>query len=638
MCGIAGGLDPLDSLRPSEERARLRDLMAHRGPDDAGMWESADKTWWLAHRRLSIIDLTPSGHQPMGTEDERDWLTYNGEMYTFQGLRQELKASGMAFRGRSDTEVVLKALAHLGLPALEKLTGMFAFGFLDVAQDQLWLVRDRMGKKPLYYWVSSDRRRFRFASELKVLAEDPVVTPVLNPLSVEDFLAFQYIPAPNTIYKEIHKLRPGHRLTVQRNANGQVSLEEQPYWTFQFNPDPHITREQALEEIEARLREAVRVRLVSDVPLGAFLSGGVDSSVVSALMAKLTDRPIKTYTIGFSEEEYSEHRYARQVADHIRSEHHEQILVPDAVSLLPMLAKHYDEPFGDSSALPTYLISRFARESVKVCLSGDGGDELFAGYRNYQAMQKAARLDGIPRALWCFLASATPSNRSFYKRLRLMALQTGQRFTELEGIFHSWERPSLYHPAFAEILQQARSQGGVPPPIEQFLPFFQAPPPSATLLDRLSNQDAHAYLPEDILVKVDRASMLNSLEIRSPILDHALVEFVARIPAHLRMAGGEPKHLLKTLARKLVPPEVIDRPKRGFSIPLKRWFRGDLLPVARETLLGPDVASGKLLNRPAVKSVIDRHQHGRDLSRQIWQLLVLEHWCRQHPTALRELH
>lgn len=638
MCGIIGGLDPQDAPVSSEERIRLRDLMTHRGPDDAGLWESGDRTWWFGHRRLSILDLTPSGHQPMGTPDGRFWITYNGEMYTFQALGGELRAAGIAIQGRSDTEVVLKALAHWGTPALDRLRGMFAFGFLDLQRDELWLVRDRLGKKPLYYWVSEDRRRFRFASELKALAEDPLVSPVLDPLSVDDFLAFQYIPSPGTIYKGVHKLRAGHRLVVRRGKDGRVALEELPYWRLRFDPDFRMSRESALEELEARLREAVEIRLVSDVPLGAFLSGGVDSSTVVALMAKRVGQPIKTYTIGFDEAEYSEQHFAQQVARHIGSEHHERILRPDAIDLLPKLVAQYDEPFGDSSALPTYLVSQFARESVTVCLSGDGGDEVFAGYDSYTAMQKAERMEWVPRPVWRLLASVMPAHNVYYKRFHLMALDAGRRFTELTGIFPSWERPSLYNSAFREALRDARGRADLPEPVDRFLPFFQAPPCSATLLDRAVNQDLHAYLTEDILVKVDRASMLNSLEVRVPILDHPLVEFAARVPAHIRQAGGEPKHLLKSLARRLVPPEVIDRPKKGFGVPLKPWFRGKLVPYAREMLLGPEGASRALLDPRAVAFVIDRHQRGgRDFNHQIWQLLVLEHWCRQHPTALREV-
>ncbi|OGG48164.1 MAG: asparagine synthase (glutamine-hydrolyzing) [Candidatus Handelsmanbacteria bacterium RIFCSPLOWO2_12_FULL_64_10] len=630
-------MDPPDSPASPEGRVRLRDLMAHRGPDDAGLWEGEDRAWWLAHRRLAILDLTASGHQPMGTEDGRFWLTYNGEMYTFRELGQELRAAGVAVRGRSDTEVALKALAYWGASALAKFRGMFAFGFLDLGRDELWLARDRLGKKPLYYWVSEDRRRFRFASELKALAEDPQVSPALDPLAVEDFLAFQYIPAPGTIYRGICKLRPGHRLVVRRGGDGRVSLEEAPYWRLRFDPDPGMSREAALEELEARLLEAVSLRLVSDVPIGAFISGGVDSSLVAALMARLVDRPIQTYTVGFEEEAYSELPYARQVAGHIGSDHHERIVTPDAVELLPRLVAQYDEPFGDSSALPTYLVSQFARESVTVCLSGDGGDEVFGGYDSYVAMQKAGRMSWAPRPVWRLLASAIPSHHVYHKRLRLMALDEGRRFTELTGIFPSWERPSLYSRAFSEVLRATRSRADAPGPAERFLPLFEGLPDSATLLDRMANQDIHAYLTEDILVKVDRASMLNSLEVRVPMLDHPLVEFAARVPARLRIAGGEPKHLLKSLARRLVPPQVIDRPKWGFGVPLKLWFRGALLPYARRMLLGPDAISGALLDPRAVAFVIDRHQRGgRDFNHQIWLLLVLEHWCRQHPAALRE--
>jgi asparagine synthase (glutamine-hydrolysing) len=302
-----------------------------------------------------------------------------------------------------------------------------------------------------------------------------------------------------------------------------------------------------------------------------------------------------------------------------------------------MLVSQYDEPFGDSSALPTYLVSRFARESVKVCLSGDGGDEVFAGYDSYTAMQRSARLRWVPAPIWRLLASATPSHRVLHKRFRLMGLDEGRRFTELTGIFPSWERPWLYRETFSEALCQARAEADIPEPADRFLPFFELPGP-ATLLDRMANQDIHAYLTDDILAKVDRASMLNSLEVRTPILDHPLVEFAARIPASIRMAGGQPKHLLRSLARRLVPPQVIDRPKKGFGVPLRLWFRGELLPYARKMLLGPDAASRVLLDPRATTFVIDRHQRGgRDFNHQVWLLLVLEHWCRQHPAALRNL-
>ena len=638
MCGIIGGVDPPDGIRDRAERARLRDLLKHRGPDGEGLWEDDDRTWWLGHRRLSIIDLSDAGAQPMATPDGRFHLTYNGEMYNYPDIRKELAQTGTAFRGESDTEVALHLLARDGLGGLSEFRGMFALGLLDQTRDQIFLARDRIGQKPLYYWISEDRRRFRFASELKAIAEDPVVDPVLDPLALEDYIAFQYTPSPSTIYRNIHKVRPGHSVVVSRQADGTLVEKMAPYWALSFSPDHSLTEAAALEELEWRLEEAVRLRLVSDVPLGAFLSGGVDSSLIVAMMARIMKEPVQTFTIGFAEADYSELPFASAVAGHVGSLHTERILSPDAIDLLPRLVAQYDEPFGDSSALPMYLVSQVARERVTVSLSGDAGDELFAGYQSYVSMLQAERYNWLPKPLWKTLSRLTPESNVRRKRFELMQLRTGVRNTELMSGFPCWERPGLFTPSFQERLLQERKARNVTPPSERFLDSFDEPPPSATYLDRLQNQDIHTYLTDDILTKVDRASMMTSLEVRCPMLDHPFVEFAARIPAAVRKPGRETKHLLKTLARRLLPAGVVDRPKQGFSVPLQHWFRNSLLSYAEEHLLHPESATRSILNPDRVRHTIARHQKsGRDFSGQIWNLLFLEHWCRQHPTALRQL-
>ncbi len=635
MCGIIGGIDPASSPASRSEKIRLRDLMAHRGPDDAGLWESDDRTVWLGHRRLTIIDLTRAGHQPMGTRDGRQWLTFNGEVYNYKLLRSELVSEDAEFVGTSDTTVLLAALSRWGIEAVSRLRGMYAFGWFDGSTRTLWLVRDRIGIKPLYYWLAEDGKRFRFASELKSLAEDEAVDPVLDPQSIDDFLAFQYIPAPYTAYKGVRKVRPGHLLRIKIGEDGKVDVEERRYWHLPVRQDATITEADALERLQSLISESVELRLASDVPLGVFLSGGVDSSLVAATAAQ--SGPVSTFSIGFEEASYSEADQARCVAKHIGSDHHEEIVAPDATELLPRLVGQYDEPFGDSSAIPTFLVSQYARNDVKVCLSGDGGDELFAGYIGYGLLEKSTRYDWVPSGLWSMAARLVPEHNRLHKRLSLMQFDVARRSVELASMFPSWERGHLYAQGFERFFDDC-SEACRPPPGDRYRPTFGELPDPASPIDRVTYQDLHYYLVDDILTKVDRASMLASLEVRVPLLDHVLVEYAFSLPTTLRTRTSTPKYLLKKIARKLVPSSVVDRPKMGFGIPIELWFRNELSTFVERELFDGHVASDRILDRGSRRRVVERHQRGgRNFSQQIWQMLVLEFWCRQHERALRNL-
>lgn len=621
MCGICGELR-LDGSSPDLELVRtMASRLAHRGPDEEGFF--ADGAIALGHRRLSIIDLT-GGRQPMPNERRDVWVAFNGEVYNFAELRAELEAKGHRFRTRSDTEVIVHAYEEHGLGVLERLRGMFALAIWDARRRRLLLARDRLGKKPLYW--SHRGGRLLFASELPALLAAPLERAV-DPEALDCYLTFGYVPSPRTIYRTVRKLPPAGWLVASPEG-----LREGTYWdvTFPRRPEP-IDERRAAARLGELLSEAVRQRLVSDVPLGAFLSGGIDSSAVVAHMAAATSRPV-TVSIGFRERAYSELEAARLVAERVRADHHEFVVVPRAAEVLPEIVRRLGEPFADSSALPTWYVSREARRRVTVALSGDGGDESFAGYFwRYWLTVLEERLRGLlpPPLRWALaaLAPLAPGWPFLPRVLRLrgvladLARPLEERYFRGMSLFGPELRRELYRP------ELRRELWGFDPR-EVFLRHLErtrgCPP-----LSRLQHLDLKTYLPEDVLTKVDRMSMAHALEVRCPLLDHRLVEFAASLPPELKLRGRTTKHVLKRSLEGMVPAAILRRPKRGFVIPLSEWLRGELRGVVEGLLFAPGARVGAWVDLARLHRLWRRHLRGlEDHGHRIWALLMLELWCR----------
>jgi asparagine synthase (glutamine-hydrolysing) len=620
MCGITGAV-------PGIERERLRAMTAtlvHRGPDGEGYFSTPEAS--LGHRRLAIIDL-PGGAQPMSTPDGRHTLIYNGEIYNFPALRAELEEEGATFHTRSDTEVLLHAVARWGVPALSRLRGMFAFAVWDSERRSLLMARDRLGLKPLYYTVAGGR--LLFASEMKALLAYPEVPRRLNPQAADDFLTYLYIPAPQTILEGIHELPPAHWLEWREG-----SLRIERYWDAL--PEPAERPEAELrEELLATLEEAVRLRLISDVPLGAFLSGGVDSSSIVALMARATREPVRSFSLGFGagEEHYSELEYARLVSTRFETLHRELQIRAQCAELLPRMVAHFDQPFGNPTALLIYQLSELTRRHVTVALAGDAGDEVFLGYPRYQGVRLRVQMDWIPRPLRSALAWAagglSENANGFHarRRLREFLVTAGrpwqQAYAEWVGYFSAPMRDALYSNEFRSQVGEYRA--------EQFLAAQFARVRHAAPLDQASYVDLHTFLPYNLLAYGDRMSMAHSLEVRLPFTDHRLVELAMRLPAETKLRGRESKFLLRQAVRSLLPPEVLARPKLGLNPPLGIWLRGELVPLL-DRYLSPESVRQRGWFRPeAVTRLLEEFRAGRrDYSLHLWSLLVLEEWCRQY--------
>jgi asparagine synthase (glutamine-hydrolysing) len=619
MCGIAG-FASVDG-RPADAALlrRMTDVIAHRGPDGEGF--RVDGGIGLGHRRLAIIDLA-TGDQPMANDDGTIWITYNGEIYNFRELRAELEARGHRFRTTSDTEVIVRAYETFGVEFLQRLRGMFAFGLWDGQRRQLLLARDRVGIKPLVY--SWDGRRLVFGSEIKALLEDPSVPRELDWEAFRDYLALAYVPSPRTIFGSIRKVPPGGCLLLSLDG-GAPRIER--YWDLRFAPDHSVSEDEWLERLPHVLGETVARHMVADVPVGAFLSGGVDSSTVVAFMARASSTPIRTFSIGFDEADFDELAYARQVARRYGTAHSEYVVKPDALEVLPRLAWQLDEPFADSSVIPTYYVSKMTREQVTVALSGDGGDEGFAGYRRYaraEAMHR--RLDRFPgiaaRPLFRLASRLLPRGLRGRGYLDLLGRDPVERYLGLMSRQDSEGLRRLLTPdARARVVPEVSAE-----PLRRLI-REGAPPDYVSTLQYL---DVRTYLPDDILTKVDRASMLVSLEARVPLLDHVLMEFVATMPSGLKLRNGTGKAILKTLMAGELPAELLGRPKMGFGVPLGAWFRRDLADYARDVLLGQRTRERGLFDARVVGEVLDEHQRGgRDRSSQLWTLMTFEEWARR---------
>jgi asparagine synthase (glutamine-hydrolysing) len=575
----------------------------------------------LGHRRLAIIDLA-TGDQPMASEDGSVSVVFNGEIYNFRELRRELEESGFRFRSASDTEVILQAYQAHGVDCLSRLRGMFAFAIWDERRRRLFLARDRVGIKPLVYaW---DGQRLLFASELKAILQAGLVPRELDWEALRDYLTFHYIPSPRTIFRSIRKLPPASYLVLDLDGGDP---EVRRYWDLRFVSDTTRSETEWLEGLRWHLQEAVRGHMVSDVPIGAFLSGGMDSSTVVALMAQAAGSPVRTFSIGFDEAEFSELEYARQVARRYGTEHYEFVVKPDAREALPRLAWQFDEPFADSSALPTYFVAEITRERVKVALSGDGGDENFAGYLRYaRARALHERFDRLPgllaRPLLSAAARMLPAGMRGQGYLQLLGADPIDRYFRMVTYQRSETLRDLLTPeARVNIAPQVRAL-----PFRRLAAEGQAPDYVSTL----QYLDVRTYLPEDILTKVDRTSMLVSLEARVPLLDHVLMEYVATMPTSLKLRDGVGKVILKRVMAKDLPSDILDRRKMGFGVPLEKWFRDQLADYVRDVLLDHRTRERGLFDSRAVATLLAEHDSGRrDRSAQIWSLLCFEEWARR---------
>lgn len=619
MCGITGYIDLRETADLSLIKKMTR-ILDHRGPDGEGY--HLDGSVALGHRRLSIIDLA-GGKQPMADIDERYWITYNGEIYNFLSLREKLISRGHYFKTRCDTETILVAYKEYGENCVEHLRGMFAFAIWDKVEKTCFFARDRVGKKPLYY--SADTKHFIFASEIKAILQHPRVERELDYTAVADYLQLQYVPFPKTIFRNIKKLPPGYTLKIEL-LDDHFVVEKRKYWDLHYEPDFSRSENDWCDLLREKLAEAVRIRMMSEVPLGAFLSGGVDSSAVVAFMAKSQSTPVKTFSIGFKEEDFSETQFARQVARQFNTEHHEFLVEPDVIDILPKLSWEFDEPFADSSAIPTYYVSKLAREHVTVILSGDGGDETFAGYNRYPWALDMTKYDFLPaclkKVLFGIPSSLMPNGLRGKGMLRHLSRDPFARYVGLVSQWEPSDLGALFSREFKRFLPHGSSA-------DQFLEEHYVSCNSSDYLTRIQYLDTKTYLPEDIMTKVDRASMLCSLETRAPLLDHEFLELAAKIPAEYKLKKGITKYILKKSLNGILSDTILYRKKMGFAVPLVHWFKKDLVDYSRDILFSNDARSRGYFNMTQISSLLESHQKsGRDHSPQIWGLLFFEHWCK----------
>ena len=626
MCGITGIFD--SRLRRDIDRGlieRMNQSLLHRGPDEGGV--HLEPGVGLGHRRLSIIDLS-TGQQPLYNEDNSVVVVFNGEIYNFQDLVPELQALGHTFRTRSDTEVIVHAWEAWGEDCVKRFRGMFAFALWDRNRETLFLARDRLGVKPLYYAMLDDGMLV-FGSELKALLVHPRLQRVIDPAAVEDYFAYGYVPEPRTIFRGALKLPPACTLVLRR---GEKLREPREYWDIPFKPGPALTEQEAIEELTVRLRDAVKVRLMSEVPLGAFLSGGVDSSGVVAMMAGLSADPVNTCSISFGDPAFNESAYAETVAQRYHTHHRVEQVDPDDFGLVDRLATLYDEPYADSSAMPTYRVCQLARKNVTVALSGDGGDESFGGYRRYRWHVREERLRAmlplqLRRPAFGLLGTLYPKADWAPRVLRAKSTFEALARDSVEAYFHSVSylhdgmRDRLFSASFRRDLQGYAAV--------EVLKRHAARAPSDDPLSLVQYLDLKTYLVGDINTKVDRASMAHSLEVREPLMDHPLVEWLSGLPPSFKVRNGEGKYLLKKALEPYLPPGILYRPKMGFAVPLAAWFRGPLRQSIRNAVLGPVLADTGWFNVPHLRRLIDDHQSGiSDNSTPLWTLMMFESFLR----------
>lgn len=628
MCGIVGIFDIKEKREINRQLlSRMNESQYHRGPDEGDLYIEAGLG--LGHRRLSIIDLT-SGQQPMVSLDTNAILTFNGEIYNFLELRKELEVLGYVFQTQCDTEVILYGWQAWGESCVDRLRGMFAFAVWDRDLQTLFLARDRLGVKPLYYSELASGH-FIFGSELKSLKEHYELPKIIDPTAIEDYFGFGYVPDPKTIYKNVYKLEPGYCLSIKR---GCKSYQTRQYWEINFTPRSSIDEKAAQEELIERFREAVKIRMLADVPLGAFLSGGVDSSAVVAMMAGLSDNPVNTCSISFGNPAFNESKFAAQVADRYHTNHRLSQVNPIDFELIDQLAGLYDEPFADSSALPTYRVCELAKNQVTVVLSGDGGDENLAGYRRYrwhtyEDNMRSWLPDSIRKPVFGLLGQIYPKADWAPKIFRAKSTFESIARDSIEGYFHSISvlsdelRANLFSDQLKHDLQGYKA-------VEVFRKHINKAP-TESALSLVQYLDIKTYLPGDILTKVDRASMAHALEVRVPLLDHKLVEWMAGLQPDMKLRGREGKYIFKKSLEQYLPDDILYRPKMGFSVPLDTWFKGPLQNKVREALLGVTISQCGFFNNSYIEQIVNQHQYGiRDYSSVIWSLLMFEAFLRNN--------
>ena len=630
MCGICGIIDYKQGskIEPSVIN-NMCSRMIHRGPDSSGTYvdNNYSPAFGFGHRRLKIIDLSESARQPMSNEDKAIWVVFNGEIYNFQELRKTLEDKGHKFISHSDTEAIIHLYEEEGIDCVKKLRGMFALAVWDRNNKTLLLARDRFGKKPLLYYFRDGI--FSFASEFNALLACANIRKEINLKAIPDYMTFGYIPAPESIYSGVYKLLPGHILILK---DREVKIQR--YWQLEYKKKNNISFQEAADTTEELLREAVKIRLYSDVPLGAFLSGGIDSSTVVGMMARLNPaNKIKTFSIGFDDKDFDELKYARILARRFNTEHHEFVVKPNALQILPELVERYGEPYADSSCIPTYYVARETRQYVTVALNGDGGDELFSGYERY----KAFYLSNLYNRLPCFFRKglielpinsmpSNPDGRTYLNRLKRFLRGTGlpppNRYLHWIAFFDEKLQQNLYTKSFLACIPELN-------PLKLLMPYFTGSN-RHEMLDNILCLDTNTYLPNDLLVKVDIATMANSLEARSPFLDHRLAEFVATLKVDFKMRHFIKKFLLKHVIKDFIPKENINRPKMGFGLPMGKWFKAELKGLLTDTLLSSKSLNRGYFNPEFIKSLIAQHLEAKaNYTQQLWCLLMLELWHRR---------
>lgn len=627
MCGICGIINLNGKAVERLRLERMNNLLYHRGPDDEGYYISRDKKAGLGMRRLSIIDLE-TGHQPIHNEDSTVWIVFNGEIYNYLELRKKLEMKHR-FYTKTDTETIVHMYEEYGADCIKHLNGMFAFALWDERKNSLLLARDRLGQKPLYY--TRINGSFYFASEIKSLIEAPGFEKNINLKAIHHYLTYQYIPSPMTIWEGVRKLKQANFIIL--NQSGK--MDNRNYWSLDYSKKTQLSFEEAKRGIRDLLRDSTRLRMVSDVPLGAFLSGGHDSSIIVGLMSELSSRPVKTFSIGFEDQEFSELKYARIVAERFGTDHREFIIKPDYIDILPDIVWYYDQPYADSSALPSYYVARMTRRHVKVALNGDAGDENFAGYLRYEALKISQYLSLLyrlaPSKLIDILKKKVPMHESVNAGFKLRYLH---RFLEPLGsspairnvVWHAYFRNELKNFIYSDVMKKKMQNSNS----YDFLEDIFLGAPADDTIDRALYTDFNAYLPDDLMVKMDIASMANSLETRSPFLDYRFVEFNAALPSKWKLKGINRKYILKETFRNYLPERIFRRGKQGFSIPVGSWFRTNLKNYLREVILS-DRAIGRGYFKPsALKKIVEDHMESRkDYGRCLWALLMLELWHRK---------
>ncbi len=627
MCGIAGKISFSSQSVTQGMVETMCEAIKHRGPDDHGAYVSPDGQVGLGHRRLAIIDLSPLGHQPMRYLDRYE-LVFNGEIYNFQEKRSELEKDGYTFRSHSDSEVILALYDKYREKCVDHLRGMFALAIYDEQEQVLFCARDRVGKKPFKYFF--DGNVFLFASELKAILTQPEYTKETDYEAIHHYLTLQYVPAPLTGFVGIKKLEPAHYLVLDLKIK---ALRKERYWKLDYSKKLDLSEAEWQKRILDKLEESVKLRMISDVPLGAFLSGGVDSSAVVAMMAKHSKQPVKTFSIGFKEEKYNELPYAKKIAEQFKTDHTEFIVEPHAIDVLPLLVRQYEEPFADSSALPTYYVSKLTREHVTVALNGDGGDENFVGYTRYAAFQSSLFLEhfawlaktiGVPITRLLKNTFRTTLFDRIYRLTESLSVDYRERYMGFTSYFTNEQKERLYTDAFREKITGENTYSLV---AKQFLESG-----SKNKTEQAVYADFALYLPEDLLVKVDIASMTVALEGRSPFLDHEFLELTAQIPFNLKLRGlNNKKYILKKALAGLLPHDILYRPKMGFGVPIDNWFRGELRDYTRVKLLQGQLVSRGLFRKEAIEELLHTHTSTQvNFSPQIWALLTLELWFEEY--------